>query len=159
MNKKNITKELLPFLFKKYLDDNLIYKSNYISNKTKIFEIKNKNKIVKTIYKKRNKMRNSVLINQNFTEKNKMNFKNTFHNSTNKIESKYKKIFKNSLGYLSSKRMKKISNLFKENISLTRNNALDIKSYETTFVTPTTSEKQEMKLIKIMVQILFGQYI
>ena len=31
--------------------------------------------------------------------------------------------------------------LFKEN------NALDIKSYETTFVTPTTSEKQEMKLL------------
>ena len=30
--------------------------------------------------------------------------------------------------------------LFKEN------NTLDIKSYETTFVTPTTSEKQEMKL-------------
>ena len=26
-----------------------IYKSNYKSNKTKIFEIKNKNKIVKTI--------------------------------------------------------------------------------------------------------------
>ncbi len=55
-----------------------IYKSNYKSNKTKIFEIKNKNKIVKTIYKKRNKMRNSVLINQNFTEKNKMNFKNIY---------------------------------------------------------------------------------
>ena len=36
--------------------------------------------------------------------------------------------------------------LFKEKISLTRNNALDIKSYKTTFVTPTTSEKQEMKL-------------
>ena len=121
-------------------------------------------------------MRNSVLINQNFNEKNKMNFKNTFLDSTNKIESKYKKKFKNSLGYLSSKRIKKISNinsenrnkvinknktfiiqksiinyrnklhLFKENISLTRNDALDIKSYESTFVTLTTSEKPEMKL-------------
>ena len=40
-------------------------------------------------------MRNSVLINQNFTEKNKINFKNKFLDSTNKIESKYKKIFKN----------------------------------------------------------------
>ena len=84
MNKEKITKELLSFLLKKYLDDNLkkleennlkennilcsikvstnnmkkildesskkIYKSNYKSNKTKIFEIKNKNKIVKTIY-------------------------------------------------------------------------------------------------------------
>ena len=29
-----------------------IYKSNYKSNKTKIFEIKNQNKIVETIYKK-----------------------------------------------------------------------------------------------------------
>ena len=207
MNKENITKELLSFLLKKYLDDNLkkleennlkennilysikestnnmkkileessknIYKSNYKSNKTRIFEIKNKNKIVKTIYKKRNKMRNSVLINQNFTEKNKINIKNKFLNSTNKIESKYKKIFKNSLGYLSSKSMKKISNINSENrnkvinknktfikkksiINYTNkfnklhlfkeNNALDIKSYETTFVTPTTSEKQEMKL-------------
>ena len=150
-----------------------IYKSNYKSNKTKIFEIKNKNKNAKTIYKKRNKMRNSDLINQNFTEKNKMNFKKIFLNSTNKIESKYKKIFKNSLGYLSSKSMKKISNINSENrnkvinknktfikkkstINYTNkfnklhlfkeNNALDIKSYETTFVTPTTSEKQEMKL-------------
>ncbi len=171
MNKEKTTKEILSFLLKKYLDDNLkkleennlkennilcsikestnnmkkileessknIYKSNYKSNKTKIFEIKNKNKIVKTIYKKRNKMRNSVLINQNFTEKNKINIKNKFLNSTNKIESKYKKIFKNKFNKL---------HLFKEKISLTRNNALDIKSYETTFVTPTTSEKQEMKL-------------
>ena len=118
-------------------------------------------------------MRNSVLINQNFTEKNKINIKNKFLNSTNKIESKYKKIFKNSLGYLSSKSMKKISNINSENrnkvinknktfikkksiINYTNkfnklhlfkeNDALDIKSYETTFVTPTTSEKQEMKL-------------
>ena len=128
MNKEKITKEILSFLLKKYLDDNLkkleennlkenyilcsikestnnmkkileesskkIYKSNYKSNKTKIFEIKNKNKIAKTIYKKRNKMRNSVLINQNFTEKNKINIKNKFLNSTNKIESKYKKNLK-----------------------------------------------------------------
>ena len=36
--------------------------------------------------------------------------------------------------------------LFKKNIFLTRNDALDIKSYESTFVTLTTSEKPEMKL-------------
>ena len=36
--------------------------------------------------------------------------------------------------------------LFKNNIFLTRNDALDIKSYESTFVTLTTSEKPEMKL-------------
>ena len=60
-------------------------------------------------------------------------------------ENRNKAINKNKT-FIKKKSIINYTNKFNKLHLFKENNALDIKSYETTFVTPTTSEKQEMKL-------------